>query len=258
MLSNKTETAVKARLDERKLESESILLLETPEGQSIPIRVNRSRRARRLSLRIVKGSPVATIPLRHPRDTSQLKEFILTHTQWIVNTLSIQKKLSPEPIPSPCLPGSSVLFHGEWQPFSFRSPSKTRPGYGVFTLGESLTLTLPIDLEDYGPAIEEALENEALRQIPPLMERLARLMNLNYNRLTLRSQKSKWGSCSQKKNISINSKIIHAPLWVQEYLLIHELSHLKEMNHSVKFWTIVSSWCPRYREAREWFKKHPL
>ena len=256
MLSNKT--ILKTRLDEQKLESESILLLETPEGQSIPIQVNRSRRARRLSLRIVKGNPVATLPLRLSRSISLLKEFILSHTRWIVKALSFQKTLPPEPIPSPCQPGSSVLFHGKWQTFSFRSLSKKRSGYGDYTLGESLTLTLPIDLKDYRLAVEEALKNEARRQIPPLLENLARRMNIEYNRLTLRSQKSKWGSCSQKRNISINWKIIHAPLWVQEYLLIHELSHLKQMNHSAKFWAVVSPWCPRYKEARKWFNEHPL
>ncbi|MDI9401939.1 MAG: M48 family metallopeptidase [Limisphaerales bacterium] len=251
-------TTSKAKIDEGRYKTESILQLETPDGQSIPILVKQSQRASRFSLRFANGQLVAPLPLEGFATLSLLKEFILSRTHWILKIMERHKSLPPESIPTPCLPGASIEIHGEWQRFSLLSIFSTRRGWGTFSLGTLPELTLPFGCDDYKPAIEEALKAEALRHIPPLLERLAGQMGLTYNRLTLRSQRSRWGSCSSKRNISINWRVIHAPLWVQEYLLIHELAHLKEMNHSKRFWAIVSCFCPEYKEARKWFREHPL
>jgi predicted metal-dependent hydrolase len=81
-------------------------------------------------------------------------------------------------------------------------------------------------------------------------------MGISYQRIAIRGQKTRWGSCSRKKNLSFNWKLIMAPGSVVEYVIIHELLHLKEMNHSKRFWELVARYCPGWRENKKWLKQH--
>jgi predicted metal-dependent hydrolase len=76
-----------------------------------------------------------------------------------------------------------------------------------------------------------------------------------YNRVSIRNQKTRWGSCSSKGNLNFNYKIVHLPLRTADYIIVHELCHLKEMNHSKKFWDLVSVFFPDYKEIRRDLKK---
>jgi len=75
-------------------------------------------------------------------------------------------------------------------------------------------------------------------------------------RVTIREQKTRWGSCSRKGNINLNWKLITAPLYVLDYVIVHELSHLKKMNHSKRFWSLVESIIPDYKAYRKWLKEN--
>lgn len=94
----------------------------------------------------------------------------------------------------------------------------------------------------------------AKKTIPVKVEYYARLMGLDYGRITIRSQKSRWGSCSSKKNLNFNCLLMLTPVEVQDYVVVHELCHLKEMNHSVRFWSEVEAVLPDYRVRRKWLK----
>lgn len=75
------------------------------------------------------------------------------------------------------------------------------------------------------------------------------------NKITVKLRlKSRWGSCSSKGNLNFNSSLIQAPDSVIDYVIIHELAHLIELNHSPKFWNIVEKFCPDYQEAEKWLK----
>lgn len=74
--------------------------------------------------------------------------------------------------------------------------------------------------------------------------------------IRIKDQKTRWGSCSNKGNINLNWRLILAPGEVMDYVIIHELCHLREMNHSQAFWKLVESICPDYREHRQWLKDH--
>jgi predicted metal-dependent hydrolase len=77
-----------------------------------------------------------------------------------------------------------------------------------------------------------------------------------YNKLTLRSQKTRWGSCSKKKNISLNWKLIKAPLSVIDYVILHELTHTQYFDHSKSFWQKLSLVCPDHKQRIQWLKKY--
>ena len=85
---------------------------------------------------------------------------------------------------------------------------------------------------------------------PERVEYYARLMGISYGRITIREQKTRWGSCSGKGNLNFNWKLTLMPAELLDYVVVHELAHRKEMNHSRKFWKIVEQVLPDYRERR--------
>ena len=84
----------------------------------------------------------------------------------------------------------------------------------------------------------------------------ARLMGVSYRNITIREQKTRWGSCSSEKNLNFNWKLILAPPEVLNYVVIHELCHLKEMNHSKAFWDEVEKVMPEYETYKLWLKEN--
>lgn len=88
-----------------------------------------------------------------------------------------------------------------------------------------------------------------------VVERRAEEMGVLVGRIRVGDQRSRWGSCSAKGTISLNWRLVMAPVEVLDYLVVHELAHRKEMNHSGRFWGVVEEYCPRYREWEEWLKK---
>lgn len=78
----------------------------------------------------------------------------------------------------------------------------------------------------------------------------------SYNRITIRDQKTRWGSCSARGTLSFNWRLMLAPPAVLDYVVVHELCHLTHMNHSAAFWALVESVCPDYRTHRKWLKEH--
>lgn len=101
-----------------------------------------------------------------------------------------------------------------------------------------------------------ALLTKARRELPERLKALAAPLGLTVTRVSIRSQRHRWGSCSPSGHISLNWRLVTMPPWVCDYVLYHELMHLKQMDHSPLFWRLVEEVCPRYREARAWLRRH--
>jgi predicted metal-dependent hydrolase len=98
------------------------------------------------------------------------------------------------------------------------------------------------------------LADEAARDIPERVRRFAPVVGVQYGRITIRNQKSKWGSCSSRGNLNFNCLLMLAPPSVRDYVVVHELCHLVELNHSKRFWALVSGVLPEYRKEEQWLK----
>ena len=100
----------------------------------------------------------------------------------------------------------------------------------------------------------EALAQRALTVIPDRVRHFSPMVGVTYGRITIRNQRSRWGSCSGKGNLNFNCLLMLCPEWVRDYVVIHELCHRREMNHSPRFWALVAEYCPDYAAARQWLR----
>ncbi len=106
------------------------------------------------------------------------------------------------------------------------------------------------------PEEEQAYRRRAARELPHRLLALAAAHGLSVSRISIRNQRWRWGSCSREGHICLNWRLVAMPDWVRDYVLLHELMHLKRMDHSPRFWKLVAAVCPTFREARAWLRQH--
>jgi predicted metal-dependent hydrolase len=104
--------------------------------------------------------------------------------------------------------------------------------------------------------VRDFLEREAKRDLQAAVARHTAALGIPARRITVRDTRSRWGSCSAKGYLNFSWRLILAPPFVLDYLAAHEVAHLKEMNHSPRFWREVHALCPRTEEAERWLKRH--
>ena len=213
----------------------------TCKGQDIPLKYKPSPRAKRLSLRMSSkdATLVLTIP---PRTTaSQIASFLKQCVPWVER--QVQKFTATPSIG----PGEDVTLHGTvFQ--CVTDPLRRKPALCQTTQ----TLRLPSrcgqsDLHDF-------FKKMAGEKLTPYVENAAIALGQRIERVTFRDTKSRWGSCSTSKTISLSWRLILAPPEVAEYVCIHEAAHLIHMNHSRAFWKAISDLCPTYKIHRRWLK----
>jgi predicted metal-dependent hydrolase len=106
----------------------------------------------------------------------------------------------------------------------------------------------------WGPDSIAAYRVQAQATLPGRLLALAARHGLSVERVSIGNQRTRWGSCGHNRHISLNWRLVLMPEWVSDYVLIHELMHLRRMDHSVHFWKYVADACPGYRDARAWLR----
>jgi predicted metal-dependent hydrolase len=222
-------------------------------GQTITYTLRRSSRARRIRLEVSRLTGL-TIIVPRSYSLNRLPGLLKSKERWISRNLARFSRSQLISIPRKLKCGDSMPYLG----FELKLvKQENHRGGSVVLKGNKLAISA--DLFDNGllePALEQWYRTEAARLITEAADRLSAEMGIDYNRIVIRGQKTRWGSCSRKKNLSFNWKLIMAPGPVVEYVIIHELLHLKEMNHSRKFWELVAHYCPAWREHKKWLKQH--
>ena len=102
----------------------------------------------------------------------------------------------------------------------------------------------------------EHLTAQAKEVLPPLVAQYAAILGVTYHRITIRHQKTRWGSCSSQGNLNFNCLLMLVPPAVRDYVIVHELCHRKELNHSARFWAEVARVMPDYRQHERWLKEN--
>jgi predicted metal-dependent hydrolase len=112
------------------------------------------------------------------------------------------------------------------------------------------------DVPREGSAEERALRARARRELPPRLLELAAQHGLTVTRVSIRNQRWRWGSCSRSGHICLNWRLVQMPDAVRDYVMLHELMHLKRMDHSSKFWKLVAAVCPTFQTSRAFLRAH--
>ncbi len=150
--------------------------------------------------------------------------------------------------------GSAMLIEGKRHTLRLRQGQRRtgRANGGEYIL----TLPDPEDGEAVRAALKSALSALALKRIRERLEYYIPRIGRGPGRVAIRDQKSRWGSCSQMGNLNFNWKLIMAPPQALDYVVIHELCHLYEFNHSPRFWQLVARQMPDYEVWKKWLKRH--
>jgi predicted metal-dependent hydrolase len=215
-------------------------------GRRIPLVVARNPRARRYLLRLrPDGAARLTIP---PRGSAlEGRRFAERNTAWLVRQL--ERLPSCPARPAQWVVGTEILFRGEWVRLAMNGE-----GGAVLCGGE--VVQVPDAAGDLRPWVSRHLWRLASGEFPPRVFELAARHQVAVGRVTIRNQRSRWGSCSRRGTVSLNWRLIQTPPFVRDYLMLHELTHLRQMNHSARFWREVERVCPDYKTAEGWLKEH--
>jgi predicted metal-dependent hydrolase len=216
--------------------------------KTVPLVLRRNLRARRYILRVRRDG---TVWLTIPRGGAIRFgiEFARRHVAWIEHQL--QRRSAENVHNEHWKEGTEILFRGE----RVRLRMQVHGGTTVVEFADQVVI-LPAGANQLRAAVENHLWCLAEKEFVPRVLQLGVQHQLTPERVVVRNQRSRWGSCSPRKTISLNWRLIHAPSWVRDYLMVHELMHLREMNHSPRFWRLVNSACPEYRKAEQWLNEH--
>ena len=110
------------------------------------------------------------------------------------------------------------------------------------------------------PVVPDGVIREAMarakRELPPQLLELASALGLRVSKISVRNQRWRWGSCSPAGHICLNWRLVNMPAPIRDYVMIHELMHLRRLDHSRTFWALVADACPEYQAARRWLREH--
>jgi len=215
--------------------------------------LRRSFKARRVRLEVSQRTGL-TVIIPRAYDISRLSGLLKSKERWIARSLEKFSQPRSSAAPRKLKSGDTVPYLGGELELVKR---ENHNGDSIVLEGNKLAVSP--NLFDNG-LLESELERwyrtEAVMLITETADRFSSEMGIDYKKIVIRGQKTRWGSCSRKKNLSFNWKLIMAPEPVIEYVVIHEILHLKEMNHSQRFWELVARYCPGWREHKKWLKQH--
>ena len=224
--------------------------------QRISYSIQKSQRARYARLKI---SPQDGLQIIVPAGAEMnVEEFIRKNASWILKHHSRIEQIKQETPQRSYVSGEKIPFLGEQR--LLHVEPKARGKLTTIILNHSeINIRVGTDgAANDADFIRATLENwyrhEAKTYIGKRVAELAKQHGFEYERVTIKGQSTRWGSCSAKHNLNFNWKLMMTPPAAIDYVIIHELCHLREMNHSKKFWKLVARYCPDYKTWVKWFK----
>ncbi|MFD0988052.1 M48 family metallopeptidase [Methyloligella solikamskensis] len=235
-------------------------------GLGVPVLMRRSPRARRFSLQVseAKRGAVLTVPVYS--SFADADEFLSRHLDWL------KERLDGLSEPVPFTDGAVIPLRGYAHQIHFAGPVRRR---GVAWIDAEDSIDLPAWPEaaaqdadnlprlcvsgepEHAPRrLLDWLKRQAQHDLKDEVSYQAERMGLAPKRIFVRDQTTRWGSCSTSGALSFSWRLILAPGFVLEYLVVHEVAHLAHMNHGPRFWRLVEKTMPDYEEAQKWLRDH--
>ena len=213
--------------------------------KDIEIIFKRSVRGRRTTLRVRSGEVILTAPKRTSVNTALA--LVDKHIEWIKHCLLsyTEDKIVYDH-------GSIISMLGDKYIIDYTDNLKG----SIYISNNVIVVNGRHDTAE--KRIKKFLASHLKEIIVEIADKLCSQIEASYEEIKVRKMVSKWGSCNSKHNISFSSRLVFAPYWILEYVVAHEVCHLKEFNHSIKFWRLVESICPNWRVARAWLREHGI
>ena len=228
-------------------------LFVTDNGASVPVEYVKRKRQKNIRIRIKADRVVVSAPYWCNR--GQMETFLKSQKAWVDKSIGrmAQKKRATDE--KNRFSEGELLLRGVWMPLypdhSGRIRSVQETGAALFYPGH-----LKPGTSEFNTAIMQFYRKAALTEIPARLDEIAEQHGFTYHRVFIRSQKTKWGTCSTKGNLSFNWRLIKCPPEIWDYLFIHELSHMVHFNHSPAFWREVGRHFPGWKKAERWLKEN--
>ena len=217
-------------------------------GSAIKIDVRISKRARRLRLISSINGLQAIVPVDYT--VEELESFVSAKKDWIIRTSRyysrIRERCGTRDPGTIYYLGNKYRFH----------VVKDRHQSTVVSEALKVVTFHVTDRRKYKHEIQGWYRKQTGRIIAERLPSLAGRLNMRYNNVSIKSQKSRWASCSKKGNLNFNLLLAAAPQQVMDYVIIHELMHLVEMGHSSRFWRLVEDADPNYRKHKNWLASY--
>lgn len=213
--------------------------------------IERKAGQKTLRMRITRNAVVVSVPARVAQ--ADVDAFIGSHRQWIeTKWVEMCRRLHAIETELEQRRGQ-VLLGGVWKPvFGLKS---TKRQVELAEMPEKAVLRYNA-AKITSKLVTKALVEKARLELPAHVRRLSKQTGIPFNDLTVRNQQSRWGSCSSKGNLNLNWRLIKCAPLFRDYVIVHELAHTIEFNHSKAFWSLVHKLMPDYRQALAWIAAH--
>jgi predicted metal-dependent hydrolase len=223
----------------------------------VPYRHQIHPRSRSFKIKIEpNGEVVVVTPPRYSKHL--LEEFVSSHQDWILRNRAKMLAKTAHSVDTNQLSifGKKYLkkiLYTRHQPVGMSIAGQ----YLVYNPANPLLSPTRLETE-FTKNLNTFLKKTAEKYLLPRTRQLAKTMKLSYGAITIREQKTRWGSCSSQGNLNFNWRLVHYEPPIIDYVIIHELAHLVHMNHSAAFWNLVKEYDPEYLKHRGWLKRHGL
>lgn len=206
-----------------------------------------SEKRKTLGLVVERDKSVVVLAPKGTTD-STIELFVEKKKFWLFEKINHSPKFGEPKPETPFISGKAIPYLGK----NYKLDVIKEPMEGITFKGKFLLSQQ--NLQQGKAILEQWYKQKAKERITPLVERYANQLGVAYNDILISDLQYRWGSCTLKGNLNFNWRLIKVPQFVINYVVIHELAHLIELNHSERFWNIVKVQMPNYLEAKEWLR----
>ncbi|HEY7227972.1 MAG TPA: SprT family zinc-dependent metalloprotease [Nitrososphaeraceae archaeon] len=229
---------------------ESLIETVLSDKSILNVRLIRSKRSKRLSIKVDRSGISVLSPVNE--DIVTIRNFINHNNAWILKKTKFYANLNNKLDYSP-LQKDEIIYLGKKYKVKF-----VKDTFQYTVLSENLTkITFHVnDRRTYNRNIINWYREQTKKLLDNKVPFFGKKLSISYGKVGIRNQKLRWGSCSKKGNLNFNLSLSALPVNIIDYIIIHELFHLVEFNHSDHFWQLVEHAFPNYKYCRAWLKKN--
>ena len=209
---------------------------------------------------VISISADGNITVKAPRHlgAEEIAELVQLKSRWIEKKLTEQKRMNQNWTPKKYIDGETFLYLGKSHTLlriidhKYKKPVvKLEGDFLIVMAGDS-------DQSQLKQSVELWYRTQAKKVIPERVKEYSQYIEETFETIRIKDQKKRWGSCSSKGNLNFNWRLIMAPVQILDYVVVHELCHLKHMDHSKAFWNHVADILPNHQECRKWLKDYGI